>query len=217
MKKKYILTAYFLFLSYLIFASDVFADEAKKIGEITISNIGSNRVTLSWITAEKENAQINYGTACPFQKTAYDAREKLYKSKTHYVTITGLKANTTYYYDIVSGGVLYDNNGMHYTVTTGPVLQPTIDSNIVYNQIFLNDGKTPAKDVIVDIRLKDSNASGTSNESQLCSLLVDDNGYWYIDLKNVRTEDSNSYFDYSENKDSLIIETRGPDAGVIKP
>ena len=217
MKKNYALAVFFSFLFCFISANEVFADEAPNIGEIAASNIGSNRVTISWITANKEDAQINYGTDCPFQNMAYDVRDESYKGKTHYVTITGLKADTTYYYDIVSGGVQYDNDGMHYTFTTGPVLEPAIGSNIVYNQIFLNDSKTPAKDVIVDIKLKDNNTSGTSGESQLCSLLVDDNGYWCINLKNVRTEDLSSYFDYSKNRDSLIVETRGPDAIVAKP
>ena len=210
MKKHYALAVFFSFLFCFISINEVFADEAQKIGEITVSNVGSNRVTLSWITDAEENAQINYGTTCPFQNTAYDDRKKLDKSKTHYVTITGLRADTTYYYDVVSGGVQYDNDGTHYMFTTGPVLNPAIDSNIVYNQIFLKDGKSPAKDVIVDIKLQDNSTSGTGDESQLCSALVDDNGYWHIDLKNVRTEDLSSYFDYSKSKDSLIIEQRGP-------
>ncbi len=217
MKKNYALAVLFSFLFCFILSNEIFADETQSIGEITVSNIGSNRVTISWITTNKEDAQINYGTDCPFQDMAYDVRDESYKGKTHYITITRLKADTTYYYDVVSGGVKHDNDGMHYTFTTGPILEPAIGSNIVYNQILLNDGKTPAKDVIVDIKLKDNTISVTGDQSELCSAIVDDNGYWCINLKNVRTEDLTSYFDYSKTKDSLIVGTREPDAGITKP
>jgi len=215
--KKRVLAVFLSFLFCFILASEVKAGEAKKIGEVTVSNIGGSRVTLSWITAKKENAQIDYGDTDPFNKTAYDERGESYKGKTHHFTITGLKADTVYYYDIVSDGIRYDNNGRHYTVTTGPVLQPAIDSDIAYDRIFIKNSKRPVKDVIVDIKLKDGDGSGTSGQSQLCSSVVDDNGYWHINLKNVRTEDLSSYFDYSRKKDILIVETRGTAAGPDKP
>lgn len=215
MRKKYALAMFLLFLCCLIFVTDAFSGKADKINEVIVSNLSSGKFTISWVTTTQEKVQIIYGEKYPFSCKAYDVREEQYKGKTHYVTISGLKASTTYYYDIVSGGVKYDNNRAHYAVTTAMVLDPAIDSDIAYGQVFLKDGVTPAKDVIVDIKLKDKDGAGTSDESQLCSLLINDKGYWYVNLKNVRTKELDSYFDYTKNKDKLVVSIRGSQEGVV--
>lgn len=55
---------------------------------------------------------VNYGTNA-LNQTGHDERGINYVDDTHHVTITGLKTNTLYYYDVVCGGVVDDNNGFH--------------------------------------------------------------------------------------------------------
>lgn len=216
MRSKYALVMFLSFLYCLIFATDAFSGKADKIKEFTMSNIGSSKVTISWVTANRERAQIYYGEKYPFTGIAFDARGKKYKGKTHYMTITNLKPNTTYYYDIVSGGVKYNNDGTHYTVTTGPVLDPAVDSDIVYGMALTKNGKAPIEDAIVDIKLKDKDGVGTSGESQLCSTLPDAKGYWYVNLKNIRIKELDSYFDYTKDKDCLIANIRGCEGRIAQ-
>ncbi len=127
---------FFIFFYYLICSNEVYAGEPQNI---TVSNVASDRFTVSWTTDTEESSQINYGLTSSLGNTAYDERGQSFESSTHYITITGLDSNTTYCYDIVSGGITYDNSGDHYTITTGITLSPAADSDIVYGQVFLSD------------------------------------------------------------------------------
>lgn len=213
---------YTLFIIFFVFINIVYANEVSaknkpsKPKNVTVTNVSSDRFTLSWTTAKQQSTRVNYGTTFPLDNTAYDKRGKLYDGKTHYIIVAGLSAGTPYYCDINSGGALYDNHGKHYTVTTGPVLPPVAGSDIVYEQVFLKDGTTHAEGAIVYIRLKDHDGSGTSGDSQPCSSLVDNNGYWYLELKNVRTQDLESYFNYSKVADRLIVEVESVKGKEIK-
>ena len=202
----------FVFLAlYLLFicAHDVSASSAINI---KASSVSKDRFTLSWITTTPQNAQILYGATTSLGNVAYDVKGEAYEGNVHSSAITGLNSETTYYYDVLCGGVLYDNGGQHYTVTTAPVLPPSAGSDIAYGRMFLEDGVTPAAGAIVYISLRDNDGSGTGGDSQLCSVMTDENGYWYYDLKNVKSQTFDSYFDYSEEGgDSIVIEVKGPD------
>ena len=216
MKKGYILVTLFLIVLYCIFADAVLADMIKKP---VVTNVSSDRFTVSWMTTASERAEIYYGMIAPFNDVAYDERGKSYKGESHSITVTGVKTTSTYYYDIVSGDIRYDNGGKHYMVTTGPVLSPTIDSDIAYDQVFqkVDTIKTPVKDAIAYISLEDKDGLGSSGKSQQCSSLINDDGYWHVDLKNIRTEDLSSYFDYTKSKDKLIVKLNDPEgADLVK-
>jgi hypothetical protein len=182
--------------------------------DVTQSNICKDRVAISWTTEEAALARINYGATAALGKTAYDERGTQSEGRTHYFYINGLSANTTYYYDIVCGEVVYNNDGAHYTVTTGPVLSPAADSDIAYGRVFLKEGAMRAEGSIVYVKLKDNSGSGTPGESQQFSSLVDWNGYWFVDLKNVKTESMSAYFEYSDG-DDLVVETKGTNGGSV--
>ncbi len=199
-----------IFFVMFMCAVSVFAQDVPK--NITHSNIFWDRFVISWTTENVAVAQINYGTTPALGSTVYDVRGEAFEGTTHYISVTGLTAATTYYYDVVCGGIVYDNNGAHYTITTGSILSPADNSDIAYGQVFLVDGATPAKDSIIYVKLRNNNDAGTSGESQLFSCLVDSNGYWYVDLKNIKTSSLNAYFDYS-NGDNLVITAKGTNGG----
>ena len=195
----------------LVSVAGVFADDVPK--GVTQSNIYKDRFVVSWTTEDVTQAQINYGTTSALGNTVYDVRGQTSEGTTHYIQATGLAVSTVYYYDIVCGGIVYDNGGAHYTITTGPALSAPANSDIAYGQVFLDDGVTPAKDSIVYVKLRDNNGTGTSGDSQLFSYLVDYNGYWYMDLKNIKTTSLSAYFDYSSG-DNLVITTKGTNGGT---
>lgn len=189
----------------------VFASEPK---DIRISNLGSSKFTISWTTDVPEIAQINYGATTSLGSIAYDTRGNSFEGTTHYVTINNLSANTAYCYDIVCGGATYDNGGAHFNVTTPVFLSPQSGSDIAYGQVYLNGGAAFAEGSIVYIKLQDNNGQGTSGNSQLCSSLVGNTGYWSLQLKNVRNQALNSYFVYSTAGDNLALDAIGPDGGA---
>lgn len=210
LRNKFYITGFVFLFVALVCAASVFAQDVPK--DIAQSNIAKDRFVISWATENAVRVQINYGTTPTLDNTVYDVRGETSEGTTHYVLVTGLAAATTYYYDIVCGGIVYDNGGVHYTITTGPILSAAADSDIAYGQAFLADGVTPAKDSIVYVKMRDNNGAGTSGESQLFSCLVDSNGYWYVDLKNIKTTSLNAYFEYSDG-DSLVITAKGTNGG----
>lgn len=175
--------------------------------DITQTNVRNDRFSISWVTEIEEIGQVNYGTTPSLGKTAYDDRGQLTSSKTHHITLTGLLANTQYYYEIVSGGQTYNNAGQPYTLTTGPILNPPSGSHVAYGQVFLSSG-APANGAIATLRLEDQDSLGSPGTSQTLSMLVDSAGWWNTELNSLRTPDLSNYFSFSESGDNEIISVR---------
>ncbi len=89
------------------------------ISAVTSSDLTSSSATISWTTDEESDSVVNYGTDTSLGNTALDA--SLVTS--HSIALTGLMADTTYYYEVQStdsaGNTAIDNNGgSYYTFTT---------------------------------------------------------------------------------------------------
>jgi len=183
-------------------------------GTVHITNIRDTTFTVSWITNSPSTGFVRYGTSPDnLNRIAYDVRGGGVSDDTHYVTISGLVPNTTYYFDVHSGSIVDDNHGQHYRVTTGPTLDLRT-SDAVYGRVLRTDGRTPAEGTIVYVTLQDADGSGTSGSAAVLSSLVDRNGYWYVDLGNARTSDLSSYFLYSSSGDRLHLEAEGAGDGT---
>jgi hypothetical protein len=180
--------------------------------DIRITNVRDTQLTVSWVSGQAEVGQVNYGTSPSLGSTAFDDRGAATSDDTHHVTIRGLLPRTTYYFDVVSGGITDNNAGAHYTITTGPSIIPT-GSDQVWGQVFRSDGHTPAVGAIVYIRLQDNNGQGSPGSSAPVSVLVDAGGYWFTDLVNVRTADLNALFNYSAGGDQLVLFATGGEEG----
>ncbi len=175
--------------------------------------------TVSWLTDLVTTGEIHYGTDPGIlNQTAYDERGATVVDDTHYVTLQGLQPNITYYFDVVSGATTDNNGGVHYSLATGPTLTvPAVDT--VYGQVFKEDGVpnsfglTPAEGAIVHITLTDDDGSGSPDEAAPLSALVDDTGYWYINLSNARTADLSAYFAYAD-RDWVLLKAQGASDGV---
>ncbi|MEW6096648.1 MAG: fibronectin type III domain-containing protein [bacterium] len=183
-------------------SSLVFAGTPNKVME---SNITDTQFTISWISQEPEIGLIKYsGTKTTLDKIAYDDRGSRTVSTTHYVTVTGLSPQTTYYYEIISGDTTVED----FELTTAEPVIPT-GNDLVYGKIFQADGKTPAEDIIVYLRLQDYDNKGSQDKSALYSTLVNCGGYWYVNLVNFRTQNLTRPFRYSSKGDHLLIQVEG--------
>lgn len=185
-------------LSNLVFAMD----------KIMESNITDTQFTISWVSSKPEIGMLKYGsTETTLDKIAYDDRGSNTISITHHVSVTGLSPQTTYYYQIISEDIRVEN------LTTGKPIIPT-GNDLVYGKVFQADGYTPAEGTIVYLKLLDYDNEGDEDESSLYSILVNSDGYWYVNLVNFRTKDMAKFFKYSPQGDLLLIQAEGGDLGM---
>ena len=105
-----------------------------------------------------------------------------------------------------------DNDGHHYSVTTGPTIGLP-ESDTIYGQVFKSDGTTPAQGTIVYITLKDNNGLGSSGQAAMMSSLVESSGYWFANLGNARQADLSAYFVYSASGDKVMLLAKGAAEG----
>jgi alkaline phosphatase len=113
------------------------------ISIVTSTNVTDSSATITWTTNEASNSIVNYGTAAPPTSEASDAT----MVTSHSVTLTGLSAATTYYYQVRStdaaGNTATDNNGgTYYTFTTSQALPKTLFSDGFESRNFTSGGWT---------------------------------------------------------------------------
>jgi len=124
------------------------------ISNVASSNITDSSATIAWKTDELSNSLVNYGTDKPPLTGQWDAAMVTSPS----VTLTGLLAGTTYYYEVKStdaaGNSATDNSGgAYYEFTTQP---PDTEPP----QIISATGNIP---------------SGTTGEDETISATITDN------------------------------------------
>ena len=194
--------------------SDARASRTTTISDVQVTNVRATSFTVSWITDGEATGHIIYAASpTTLTETAYDVRGATFENDTHYVTVQQLGEETTYYFDVVSGVETDDNGGVHYQVTTGPVLGPA-SSDTVYGQVFKSDGSTTASGAIVYIALTDNDGSGSSGQAAPMSALSGSGGYWNANLGNARTQTLGDYFTYSASGDELQLFAEGAAEGT---
>lgn len=168
---------------------------------VTLTNVASDRFTVSWVTEASTYGFIQWGETEKLGKTVSDYRDQLSGETksytTHYVNVEGLSPSKKYFFKIGSGGTrnLYDDKGQPFQVTTGPILGTQPPTDIIYGQVTTYD-KKPAEGVVVYITL--ANAVPVS-------ALVGKDGMWAKPLHTTRTTDLSSYAPYDAASSVLTI------------
>jgi len=187
---------------FLILAFPVGQASASSIPH-QVTNVRDKAFSVTWVTDSAETGYVNYGISPGNLNIAvYDDRGQPTVDDTHHVTITGLNSGTTYYYEIVSGGVTCNNNGSPYQMTTGPSLSFTMPEMISGKVYKANEAEAEGTIIYASI--------GTS---QVLSSLVNDRGAWALDIAPIRTADYQAYCTYA-NDDSISLDARGGGAGT---
>ena len=90
------------------------------IQDIRVSNNNFVAVTISWTTGSNVPGEVHYSENqnLASSKTAYDVRGRSFSGCTHYVEITGLTKETTYYFEVMAGGETDNNGGNYYAFRT---------------------------------------------------------------------------------------------------
>ncbi|UCC64994.1 MAG: fibronectin type III domain-containing protein, partial [Anaerolineae bacterium] len=190
---------------------------AVAVRDLQVSNLRDTALALSWITDEPatgyvvfgETPALSAGSGQALSRVAYDVRGPDVAADAHYVVLTGLAPETTYYFDVVSGAGVDDNGGAHYTVTTGPQLDSLPEPDTVYGQVFRANRITPAVGTIVYLTLMDGDGLGSAGQATLMSALVDAEGYWNANLGNARLADGSDSFAYSASGDAVTLLAQG--------
>ncbi|MCD6508499.1 fibronectin type III domain-containing protein [Candidatus Poribacteria bacterium] len=165
------------------------------ISDIRVSNHSSSSVVISWITDVVTNDnRVNYGTTKALGSTASDTRV----DDTHYVEITGLDPETTYYFEVVSDGTTDDNGGNKYEFKTAKVGTGT--SYVVYGKVYKADGVTPAEGAIVYVRVTHGGVV-----SHWLSTLSDSSGNWQVNLGNLKDPTTGDVLGYGTGDPMYIF------------
>ncbi len=177
-----------------------------RIGYLEITDVRDTSFFISWVTDLPSDGTANCYDASNTNlvQTATDDATGV---TTHFVPIQGFSPSTTYRCEVVSGGVVDDNGGARYPVTTGPTLlipgSATVDGDV-----YKVDGATLVDYALLYLRLIDSDGLGSTGSSQWAVARVE-GGYWQLNLGNIRTADASAYFTYTPGTDQLEYWVQG--------
>ena len=119
-KKEHFLRPIALFsILFILLAASALAG----IDDIRVSNISSSSATISWTTTDSTDGCVRYGLTTSLGDTTCDTSADDW---VHYVLLTGLTPDTTYYYEVKSDTVIDDNGGSKYTFHTAIIGQGTV-------------------------------------------------------------------------------------------
>jgi hypothetical protein len=181
---------------------------------VKVSNISSSAAVVSWVTDVVTDGTVQYGTACgALSSTANDQRGAGTVDDIHYVEITGLTNEMTYFFSVTSGGVTDDNNGQCYSFTTTKIGTGTV--YILYGQVYLQDGVTlagsaPPTQAIQYITIQ---KAGNGEQSYTLSKLTGASGFWDVSLADLKNPSTNDVFAYAAG-DTIILSAEGGAEGT---
>jgi hypothetical protein len=121
---------------------------------VRTSNITDTSVTVSYITDSAVTGSISYGTSQELGSVMLDDRDKqtgIPSNHTiHYITITGLTANTQYSFAILSDGAEFRDIESLYVITTAQTADAIRTGTFppMQGKITRNDGGSPAESVV---------------------------------------------------------------------
>ena len=107
------------------------------ISDLAVYGITESSATITWTTDEASDNTVNYGTTTALGSTASSAE----MITSHSITLTGLSAETTYYFEVqsadTSGNTATDDNGgVYHTFTTAvPDTTPPVISSVAVTDI----------------------------------------------------------------------------------
>ena len=170
-----------------------------QICQVQVSNLTGSSATITWSTPDSSDGCVNYGLAKDaLEDTACDTRPD---DDVHYVDITGLSANTVYYFEVVSGGITDRNGDALYTFTTADVGNGV--NCVVLGWVMLSDGVTPARGTIVTVQVKSKGSL-----SYPLSRLTYPNGVWSLNLGDLKNSADGTVLTYHTG-DTIFVNAQG--------
>jgi len=175
-----------------------------------ISNVGyanptSAAATVTWTTEAETDGCVRYGTSPALGDTLCDPRAD---DDVHYVEVTGLDPETTYFFEVASAGQVDDNGGAFYAFTTAQIGSGT--PYFVFGRLLLSDGTTPAVEALVTAVVRAA-AGGAASEP--LAVLTDADGDWWLNLGNLKDPSDGSVLSYVPG-DTLLVDLQAAAQGA---
>jgi len=173
------------------------------IQNIQASNNTNAGVTISWVTDSDTTGEVHYSEFPDLSGAlvADDARGQAFVECTHYVNMSNLKKETTYYFEVVSGGEIDNNNGNYYTFKTMKEPFSIPAPCPIYGFVFQEDGTTPAEGAIVHLWLTHNGV-----DSYPLSWLISPNGSFVMNPKETRSVNTDDLFSSIDPGDPISLE-----------
>ena len=165
---------------------------------VRITNRGTNTFSVSWTTDTPTTGFVRYSeNPARITSPAGDVRDQISGTAqsytNHYVNITGLAADTTYYFVIGSGPQTYNDEGKPFQIRTGPQVIPPPED--VINGKILNESAAAVNGAVIFVEAEGGEAISTVTR-------VD--GTWRINLASSRDK-AGQVLTYDKDKTILSI------------
>ncbi len=172
---------------------------------VQITNLTDTSFTVVWLTKEKVEGSVRYGTSPgSLSATAIDERDGLSNKKgyhTHSVKLTQLLPQTKYYFEIVSGSSVLQNNGTPFSATTFSTLSTPPEFKTLAGKVT---GISDLRDTVILGQLSDANGQGGVGNSTVSSAVPNENGNWILSLGDVRNTAGSAYFTFTD-EDKITV------------
>lgn len=175
--------------------------------DVKISNRGSTGFTISWDSDVPVTGYLKYSDN-PTNLTlpAGDQRDQISGSTnqytTHYVDVTGLSADKTYYFEIGSGSQTYNDSGKPYQVRTAP--SAAVPAEDVVSGKIVTAGGVGSSGAIVYVEI---------TGAETLSALTKTDGTWRVALSNARNTNGD-YVAYDKATETVTIFVQAGTAGT---
>lgn len=160
------------------------ADVSNAPNQVQIVNLGSSSASILWSTENEVPGFIKAGLLpSGLDIVANDERDLAtpQKHRLHFISLTNLQPNTTYYFRIVSGG---DEETETRTFTTAPEITSSDYSPL--NGAVLDENLQPVPEALVILELPGA---------QTLATITKGSGNFILPLASIRTEDLTQSYD----------------------
>jgi hypothetical protein len=179
------------------------ADSDTTPKDIRISNITDTSATISWTTDKITSGFISWGDSQGSVNKVESENISGQKYFSHSISLSGLTANTNYYYKINSDGAEFENNGIPWKFTTGAAIGINNSSILLSGNVIDATGIPKVKSLVY-----------ASIGGYLLSTLTSDTGNYVFQLGSVRTPDLGSYAKIDLTNTLVQISVVAPPNGV---
>jgi len=166
------------------------------VRNVRLSNVTSSAAAVSWITEGNIPAEIRYGKVANGLNMVAKFENNMLEGGVRMVQLLGLEPETEYAYEIVSNGITYNDNGRPFTFKSAKVGigQPYT----VFGRLVDDVGKPLAR-AIVYVELKNED-----KVSVALADLTDKDGYWNVNLANLKVAGEGTVFGWGAGNDMRI-------------
>lgn len=175
--------------------------------KLSLANISDSKAAITWQTDTKSTGEVLYGQTKNLDQKKSDIRDQITPQPrlSHFVELSNLAPNTTYYYQIKSQSELYPKQVLSFK--TGPSLTMLESAEKPLRGSLLNSFLNPLDDALVFLEI--------AGASRLVTF-TNPSGNFILPLKDLRTKDLQRNFNLNEVKEAQITILQGQQLSTYK-